>query len=132
MRSIKWTSVLTMLAGLVMLSACSGSSETQIRISPDTFKEKIQETRGVIIDVRTLEEYQQGHLALADYNYNLLNGDFEAHLDSLPKNETYYLYCRTGNRSGRAAEIMKKKGFERVYNVGGYQELVDSGFENAD
>ncbi|NGP75801.1 rhodanese-like domain-containing protein [Balneolaceae bacterium YR4-1] len=132
MRTVKWTTILTMLAGVIILSACSGNSESQTRINPETFKEKIQETRGVIIDVRTAEEYQEGHLALVDYNYNLLNGDFEAQLDSLSKDETYYLYCRTGNRSGQAAEIMKNNGFDKVYNVGGYQQLVDSGFESAE
>lgn len=132
MRSFKWTMVLTMLAGMIIFSACSGNTTTETRISPETFKEKVQETRGVIIDVRTPEEYEQGHLALADYNSNLLNGDFEAHLDSLSKDETYYLYCRSGNRSGQAAEIMNNNGFEKVFNVGGYQELVDSGFESAD
>lgn len=130
MRSIKWNTALVMLAGIIIFAACSGNSKTETRISPDTFREKVQETRGVIIDVRTPEEFQQGHLALADYNSNLLNGDFEAHLDSLSKNETYYLYCRTGNRSGQAAEIMKNKGFDKVFNIGGYQELVDSGFES--
>jgi len=71
-------------------------------------------------------------LALADYNSDLLNGDFEAKLDSLPKDDTYYLYCRTGNRSGQAAEMMKNRGFKEVFNVGGYQELVGSGFDSAE
>ncbi|MGK7369403.1 MAG: rhodanese-like domain-containing protein, partial [Candidatus Halalkalibacterium sp. M3_1C_030] len=69
---------------------------------------------------------------LADYNSDFLNGDFEAGLDSLSQNETYYLYCRTGNRSGQAAEMMKQRGFKRVYNVGGFQELVNSGFESVE
>ncbi|MDX1585374.1 MAG: rhodanese-like domain-containing protein [Balneolaceae bacterium] len=131
MRTKQWITVLTLFATLISFSACSSETVSETRISPDTFKEKLQETPGVIIDVRTADEYNQGHLALADYNSNLLNGDFEAHLDSLSKDETYYLYCRTGNRSGQAAEIMKNKGFNKVYNVGGYQELVDSGFESA-
>jgi len=132
MRSIKWTTVLTALAGFVVLSACSGNSKSETRIDPDTFKEKLEETRGVVIDVRTADEFQRGHLALADYNSDLLNGDFEAQLDSLPKDDTYYLYCRTGNRSGQAAEMMKNRGFKEVFNVGGYQELVGSGFDSAE
>ena len=112
MRSINWITALTILAGFVVLSACSGNSKSETRIGPDTFKEKLEETRGVVIDVRTVDEFQRGHLALADYNSDLLNGDFEAKLDSLPKDDTYYLYCRTGNRSGQAAEMMKNRGFK--------------------
>jgi phage shock protein E len=132
MNTIKWIVALFIMVGLGVFSACSGNAESDTRIGPEAFKEKLEESRGVVIDVRTADEYQRGHLAIADYNSDLLNGDFEAHLDSLSKDGTYYLYCRSGNRSGQAAEIMKNKGFKEVFNVGGYQELVESGFESAE
>jgi len=99
-----------------------------IDISTEEFKEKRAETDGVIIDVRTKGEYEEGHLAETDHLYDLMNGDFQAQLDNLDKEETYYLYCRTGNRSGQAARIMKNAGFENVYNVGGFDDLADAGF----
>lgn len=98
-------------------------------ISTEKFKEIRSETPGVIIDVRTQGEFEEGHLAEVDHQFDLMNGDFEAQLDSLDKDETYYLYCRSGNRSGQAARMMKNHGFENVYNIGGYGELVDAGFE---
>lgn len=61
--------------------------------------------------------------------YNLTSGEFEEKLDSLDKSKTYYLYCASGNRSGKAAEIMKENGFENVHNLGGYNDLVEAGFE---
>lgn len=118
---------------LIFSVACTGKAvKENSRIGADEFRQKVEETPGVVIDVRTVEEHVKGHLAITDYNSDLLNGDFEAHLESLDKNKTYYLYCRSGNRSGQAAELMKNNGFEKVYNVGGYGNLIDSGFENAD
>lgn len=98
-------------------------------ISASEFQQQKEQQPGIIIDVRTQEEWDEGHLAEADRHHNLLNGDFEAQIDSLDKDETYYLYCRTGNRSGQAAELMAENGFENVYNIGGFQNLVDAGLE---
>lgn len=102
----------------------------EIDISAEDFKQKLEENRGVIIDVRTHGEYSEGHLKEADQQYDYMNGDFQGQLGSLDKNETYYLYCRSGNRSGKAARIMRMQGFENAYNVGGYEDLITSGFES--
>lgn len=80
--------------------------------------------------MRTQKEYEEGHLAETDQHYDLLNGEFEAQLKSFDKNQTYYLYCRSGNRSGQAAKLMIKNGFKNVYNIGGFQDLVDAGLES--
>lgn len=128
----KWIRVAAVMSALFILTSCNSQSSSETRIAAEKFSEKLKETPGVVIDVRTQDEYRRGHLVLADYNSDFLNGDFEAGLDSLSQNETYYLYCRTGNRSGQAAEMMKQRGFKRVYNVGGFQELVNSGFESVE
>lgn len=99
-------------------------------ISAIEFKEKLTQERGVVIDVRTKVEYDAGHLKLTDVQIDFLNGDFQENVNSLDKNKTYYLYCRSGNRSGKAARILTEEGFERVYNVGGYEDLVSAGFES--
>ncbi len=98
-------------------------------ISAEEFKQKRAETPGVVIDVRTKSEFDQSHLAIADHQFDVTNGDFQAQLDNLDKDETYYLYCRTGNRSGQAAKIMKNQGFENVYNIGGLSRLVNAGLD---
>ncbi|WP_390299275.1 rhodanese-like domain-containing protein [Gracilimonas halophila] len=100
-----------------------------IDISTEEFKEKRAETEGIVIDVRTKDEYDEGHLAETDHQFDLMNGEFQSQLESLSKEETYYLYCRSGNRSGQAARIMKNAGFENVYNVGGFEDLARAGFE---
>lgn len=98
-------------------------------ISAEEFKQKHAENPGVVIDVRTKAEFNEGHLAATDYQLDVMNGDFQSKLDSLDKDETYYLYCRTGNRSGQAAKMMKNNGFENVYNIGGYSDLANAGLE---
>lgn len=100
-----------------------------IDISIDEFKEKYAEDQGIVIDVRTQEEYEEGHLVKTDKQLDLTNGEFEESLSEFEKDKTYYLYCRTGNRSGQAARIMKSQGFENVYNIGGFKDLANAGFE---
>ena len=74
----------------------------------------------VLIDVRTPREFRDGHLDKA-VNIDWLGGSFIEEIDKLDKNETIYLYCKVGGRSGNAAKYMQSKGFKNVYNLaGGY------------
>ena len=70
----------------------------------------------IIIDIRTPEEYESGHLEdaiIIDYYENT----FEKDIDQLDKEKTYLIYCRTGRRTGLAMEIMKDLNFFNVYNM---------------
>lgn len=96
-------------------------------LDPEEFKMKYRNNPGVIIDVRTPEEFHDGHLKDADHQFDFLTDEFEKEMAHLDKNQTYYLYCRTGNRSGKAMEKMHKAGFKEVYNIGGFEDLVSSG-----
>lgn len=71
-----------------------------------------------IIDVRTPQEYAEGHLEnslLIDFYEDTFRED----LDMLDKNKRYLIYCRSGNRSGQARDIMQELGFKEVYNMVG-------------
>jgi len=107
----------------ITLTNQNGSSEM------NNWKQKIEDEPGLIVDVRTLQEFENGHLADTDLQLDFNSGEFEANVDNMDKEKSYYLYCRTGNRSGQAAQIMREKGFENVYNIGGFEDLVRSGFE---
>lgn len=96
-------------------------------MDPQTFKEELENRSGVVIDVRTPGEYEAGHLAETDYLIDFLSDDFDKEIENLDKDQTYYLYCRSGNRSGKAMNKMLDAGFQEVYNVGGYEELVAAG-----
>jgi phage shock protein E len=121
-------SIIAVVAVVLLIMFINTSKKSAgTMMNPETFKEKIDETPGVVIDVRTKGEYDSGHLKLTDYNYDVTNGEFQSKVDSLDKDKTYYLYCRSGNRSGNAVNIMKDKGFENVYNIGGLSSLARAG-----
>jgi phage shock protein E len=75
-----------------------------------------QSKAAIIIDIRTREEYLAGHIP----GVNLVSFDeLEHHVSEIPENEKVLLICRSGNRSARAASLLKNKGFDNVDNVDG-------------
>lgn len=74
----------------------------------------------LLLDVRTKEEYEEGHLPGAR-NMDFLSEDFLLQVEQLPKDQAIYIYCRSGNRSAKAADLMRKAGFRQLYDLeGGY------------
>ena len=71
-----------------------------------------------IIDVRTPEEFHAGHIKGAKV-IDFYNKGFIDHLKSLDKDDTYLLYCRSGNRSGQTLRLMGQLGFTSVYDMKG-------------
>ena len=63
-----------------------------------------------IIDVRTPEEWATGHLEGA-VRIGIADADFAQQLEALDKSADYYIYCRSGNRAGRAIDYMQSAGF---------------------
>ncbi|MDA0147409.1 rhodanese-like domain-containing protein [Vibrio sp. LaRot3] len=81
------------------------------------------EQGALLVDVRTPQEFEQGHLKNA-LNYPL--SDLDKHFANINKNTLIVLYCRSGNRSGQAYDYLTKQGFTNLYNAGGYQEMLSS------
>jgi len=82
--------------------------------------ELIQENKDnplfVILDVRTPEEFSEGHIESAtnvDYN----SETFREKLDQLDKDKTYLMHCRSGARSSKALPIMAELGFLKIYHM---------------
>ena len=97
----------------------NSSKQINSTISVDEFDKKLVETKDVqLVDVRTPEEYQEGHLKNA-LNYNINGSDFDTELSKLDKTKPVMVYCLGGGRSAEASEIMEKKGFSEVYNMQG-------------
>ena len=78
-----------------------------------------------LIDVRTPEEFNSGHIDDA-INLNIIDSDsFLKQMESLKKDEPVYLYCKMGGRSNRAAQLLKENGFTDIYDYsGGYNDWV--------
>jgi len=124
--------IVIVITGIFMLNFFSKTPSNDMDLTVSEFKEKLESQPGLVIDVRTDEEYNNGNLTLTDHQYNFLDGEFENQLDQMDKDQTYYLYCRTGNRSGQAAKLMKERGFNNVYNVGGFEDLANGGIATKD
>lgn len=83
--------------------------------------------RCTILDVRTREEFADGHLEGA-VNLDLLSGELAAGIGDLPKDIPCVVYCRRGTRGRRAMEMLTSAGFSRVYNMsGGYEQWKAAG-----
>ncbi|MGB5553949.1 MAG: rhodanese-like domain-containing protein [Flavobacteriaceae bacterium] len=72
-----------------------------------------------ILDVRTPEEVEEGYIPNSTNIDIYLGQDFLAAVEKLDKSKSYYVYCRSGNRSGQACAIMNSLGFEKTYNLSG-------------
>ena len=71
-----------------------------------------------IIDVRTPEEYDQGHIPGAQ-NINVRSETFVNEIQELSKSDTLLVYCRSGSRSLYAAQVMVSFGFKKIYDLEG-------------
>jgi rhodanese-related sulfurtransferase len=104
-------------------AACSSSDAGQ---SSDTTVIDVQLVpAGKVIDVRTAEEFAEGHVKGAR-NLDIRNGDFEKALANLDKEASYSVYCRSGNRSATAVELMRNAGFTNVVDLGAVEEAAQA------
>jgi len=80
----------------------------------------------VILDVRTAAEYEEGHIPGA---VNIPVQEIEERLGELDPSSEYLVYCRTGNRSSVAVQVMKAAGLDRVYHMSeGITAWVSAGY----
>ena len=104
---------------LLMFAAACNTAQTNFVLSAADFKLKIDETKNAqLIDVRTSDEFNDGHLANA-LNYDWNGTDFEKQISALDKNNPVFVYCLSGKRSAAAATQMRSEGFKEVYELDG-------------
>jgi len=127
-KSVIWVLVAALFFGIVLAngslhitpSAAESRSQTQIleALTPKQASSLIQENKAnsnfVILDVRTPEEFQEGHIEGA-VNLDYYAKTFLDDLDRLDKTKVYLIYCRSGKTFG----FMKKLGFQEVYHMVG-------------
>jgi rhodanese-related sulfurtransferase len=129
------------LSAVVLLGACGSGTATveapatqSIRlINAVEANQLVADNTGsddfVILDIRTSEEHNAGHIA-GSVNIDFYEANFASELDKLAKDQTYFVYCNSGNRSGTAMVTMRELGFVDVYDLdGGIQAWYSSGFD---
>jgi len=109
--------IVVFLTSVLILTGCT-SADDSVDLKVSDFSAKSQEVGVVSLDVRTADEFAEGHLIDA-ININVESGNFEAEIEKLDKNTTYAVYCRSGRRSAIAVDLMKKAGFTNLYNLDG-------------
>ena len=116
---------------LIMLCSLFGCSSAQTQgfksLTVDEYAKVIEDTAIVRLDVRTAEEYADGHIANT-INMDVLKDDFEKKTKaSLPKDKVIAVNCRSGKRSKNAARILVKNGFKVIELDAGYNDWLAKG-----
>ncbi len=116
------TLLFTLILGLLTIWGCSRKSKNEITyasISMEEAKGRLETEKGyILVDVRTPEEYSEGHIPGA------INIPNETIADKVPeelpdKNQLIFVYCRSGRRSKEAAGKLVTMGFSNIVEIGG-------------
>ena len=117
------------------LAGCGGKGRVEddqqtekgvVELSPEEFKSKLSSTPdAVLIDVRKPEEVEEGIIEGA-VSIDYTDSSFSEKIAELDKLKPYFIYCKSGKRSGDAAAEMKKVGFENIIVLkGGYKDWLE-------
>lgn len=87
----------------------------------------VKDGKITVLDVRTPDEYKEGHIAGAK-NIDFTDNSFESEAAKLDKTKTYLVHCQAGGRSTKSLEVLKKLGFQSVYHLdGGFKDWKGEG-----
>jgi rhodanese-related sulfurtransferase len=111
---MKKLGIISSLLALFGATSCDQEADHIINIQGDEVHQIIKNEKPIILDVRTAGEFNQGHLPKAK-NIDFFSRDFSSKIQSLDKDKTYLLYCRSGNRSGKSLKHFKD--FKKIYHL---------------
>lgn len=112
---------------LTSLYACRAQEPSYKSLSVNDYEKVIADTAVVRLDVRTAEEFAEGHIQKA-INIDVLKPDFEQKVAAtLPKGKTIAVNCRSGKRSKQAAAILVSKGYRVVELDAGFNAWMAAG-----
>ncbi len=117
--------VLCAALSFIHIGACQDKNDAVVtKVNKDYLKANAIGKEVQLIDVRTPQEYEAGHIDDAK-NINVANANFLQQIEGLDKEEPVYLYCKMGGRSNRAAQLLKEQGFTKIYDyTGGYNDWI--------
>jgi rhodanese-related sulfurtransferase len=109
---------LIFLSLTVFLASCAGKDSSRQETSTDG----VSKGKSIIVDVRTLEEWNDdGH---ASCTVNIPLNELSTKLDSLRDYDNILVVCRSGNRSAQAKSMLEEAGFNNVTNGGAWQSVT--------
>ena len=101
-----------------MIYSCQIFESAEINVISDAQFNEIQDTDFILVDVRTIEEYESGHIQNA-VNFDFYSESFQKEILSFDKNSSIILYCRTQNRSTKTANYLKENGYKEITVLAG-------------
>ena len=111
-----------------MTLSCQSQQVQFKSVSVDEFAQALTDTMVVLLDVRTADEHIAGHIKGTALHIDVLKTDFDTlAVASIPAGSTVALYCRSGNRSKRAASSLASKGYRVIELATGYNGWVQAG-----
>lgn len=124
------TAFLLLLVLSLVGAACGGSASATdgVRlVDAGTASSVVDDAGTVVLDIRTPQEFAEARLDGA-VNIDFYSPEFADEIAGLPRDASYVMYCRSGNRSAEAATLMKELGFEDVAEIqGGILSWADAG-----
>ena len=112
---------------LLLIYSCQIFESKDINVISDTQFTEIQDTDFILVDVRTTEEYESGHIQDA-INFDFYSESFQNDILTLDKSSSIILYCRTQNRSTKTANYLKENGYKEITVLaGGITSWVKNG-----
>jgi rhodanese-related sulfurtransferase len=106
----------TAIVAFMLINACSMNAQNAI--APTAFEAKIATPNVQLVDVRTPQEFANGHLENAK-NVNFNDPEFKQKIALLDKSKPIAVYCGVGGRSGRASKILVELGFKDISDLAG-------------
>ena len=103
---------------LIFACSCVKAQDGVNLVDSNKFEQQTKEPTSQIIDVRTADEFAEGHIQKA-VNFDVNSDDFITKIATLDKEKPVMVYCRSGGRSAKAAGILKDNGFKQVYDLDG-------------
>lgn len=85
-------------------------------IDEKAFEAGMSQENAIVIDVRTPGEWYEGVIPGAEL-INVMDPSFADRINDMDREKSYYVYCRSGNRSGMVASFMAQRGFKEVHNL---------------
>ena len=118
------------IALTITIVGCKNDAQESVKVVTPDEMQTILELEGVqLVDVRTPEEFNEGYIENAQ-NIDYYSPTFDEDIQKLDKSKPVILYCKSGNRSGKCAEILKEAGFEKIYDLeGGITEWKYKGLD---
>lgn len=119
--------MMSILTALGLGTSSCARQESVTSVDANHFENAIHANNVQLLDVRSANEYAEGHIAHAA-NIDALQNDFLAKAQrSLSKKKPAYVYCRSGKRSMMAANKLAKAGYKVINLRGGIMEWTDAG-----